>query len=100
MVSPGDTLQWSAATPSESFAVRWQQGLCQKGTPIRFPLPTENRRNASLHHRIFNRRTRRLNTPTRLRAAERGKRRRRERAAALHPRSMWSQSDQKGAMCV
>jgi hypothetical protein len=37
MASPGDTLQWAAATPSESFAVHWQQGLCQQGTPDPIP---------------------------------------------------------------
>lgn len=31
--APGETLEWIAGQPGETFDVFWQAGLCQNGTP-------------------------------------------------------------------
>lgn len=35
--SPGDTLEWVAVSPGESFSIHWQEGLCKQGTPNPIP---------------------------------------------------------------
>jgi hypothetical protein len=34
---PGNIVEWVVTTPGESFAVSWQQGLCDKNTPNPIP---------------------------------------------------------------
>jgi len=39
--SPGQTLEWVAGAPGETFDVSWQPGLCQNGTPNPIPASYE-----------------------------------------------------------